>query len=136
MVLSGMSGSIGAFYLRVGKVFQAHFESGGTFVDSIRAHMAPIFATCSGAQGHRRAQEKPNRRTASEAEGSKSRKRQSERGGVKEGAGCVCHPVSIYLLLCLLVGIRGPQRAKSGSLGVFLLSLVVTPVIAFIALLL
>jgi hypothetical protein len=44
-------------------------------------------------------------------------------------------PGGIYVLLCLLVAFRG-RRTQLGYLGTFLLSLFLTPVVAFIGLLL
>ncbi len=44
-------------------------------------------------------------------------------------------PASIYVLLCLLVAYRG-RRTQVGYLGTFLLSVFLTPILVFIALLL
>lgn len=44
-------------------------------------------------------------------------------------------PITIYVLLCLLVAYRGRQT-ELGYLGVFLLSLFITPIIVYLGLLL
>lgn len=43
-------------------------------------------------------------------------------------------PITIYLLLCLLVAYRG-RKTKIGYFGTLLLSILLTPVVVFIALL-
>ena len=142
--------SAGATYV-IGKVFMKHFASGGTLLD----FNPPDYREFIKAQQakFRRKSASPIRLRPERSElGQRQRapdryghslcpcvgRRRSEPGQPCRGRRCVMVlPLAVlaaYLLFSVLVGLCGSQR-RMGFTGTFLLSLVVTPVIALLVLL-
>jgi len=92
--------------------------------------MAPIFATCSGAA---RTSPRAESRIAGRlrGRGKQKQERQSERGGVKKGQACL--PSGSVLSTAVFFGGDSRPARANRVLWRFLVELVVTPVIAFIA---
>ena len=109
--------SAGAFTYAVGRIFIQHFASGGTFLDFEPAEVREHFR---------------QRVRVRQADGAGP---EVVRDTSPDSAGAPVPLIIIYLLLCLLVGVLGKERRPLRVVGWFFVSLLLTPLVGALALL-